>query len=122
VTRTLIALAAGAATYLLTEQLVVGVLAAALGFWLLPRGDRRVGSRDGPPEFTPQPPRTDAAGGIEVVCKQVTPLRQEWVSVRTGRLYDVLSRDGPADAKPGDHGRVVVTGSGYRIRRVSGPG
>lgn len=122
-TRTLVALAAGAATYLLTEQIVVGILAAALGFWLLPRGDRRKQPHDRPLEPTPQPPpRTDAAGGIEVVCKQVTPLRQEWVSVRTGRLYDVLSRDGPPDAKPGDHGRVVVTGSGYRIRRASEPG
>jgi len=123
VTRTLVTLAAGAATYLLTEQIVVGVLVAALGFWLLPRGDRRTHPHDRLPEPTPQSPsRPDTGGGIEVVCKQVTPFRQEWVSVRTGRLYDVLSQDGPPDAQPGDRGRVVVTGSGYRIRRASGPG
>lgn len=121
-TQPLIALAAGAAAYLFTEQIVVGILVAALAFWLLPQlGKRRAGFHDPPP--SPQPPRrTEVTDGIEVVCKQVTPLRQEWVSVKTGRLYDVLSRDGPPDAKPGDRGRVVVAGSGYRIRRASGPG
>ena len=52
---------------------------------------------------------------IEVVCKVVTPARQEWVSLKTGRLYDVLSVNGLANAQPGDRGRVVLTGTHWRI-------
>ena len=107
--------------YLLTRQVVVGILVSALGFWLLPQLSRR---RPAIPEAAPSPPsppRSGPADGIAVVCKQVTPLRQEWVSVKTGRLYDVLSHDGVEDARPGDHGQVVVEGSGYRIRRSPEP-
>ncbi len=50
-----------------------------------------------------------------VICKQVTPERQEWVSSKTGRLYDVLSHHGPAAARPGDRGYVYMTGTGWRI-------
>lgn len=110
------ALFAGGAAYLLTREPVVGLLVAA-GVWLFARPRRA-----GPDGGWGQPPRTPPVrlgarhdGGIEVVCKQVTAERQEWVSVRTGRLYDVLAPNGPADAKPGDHAFVVPTPSGYRI-------
>lgn len=114
--RMLVALVLGVVAYLATDQLVVGAAVAALGFWLLPRLSRRRSPSyaDTPPS---PPPRSEPADGIEVVCKQVTPLRQEWVSVKTGRLYDVLSRSGVQDARPGDHGQAVVEGSGYRIRQ-----
>ena len=103
------------AAYLLTGQVIAGVLASALGFWLAPQLGRR---RPAPPEPAPAPrPRRETADGIAVVCKQVTPLRQEWVSVRTGRLYDVLSPNGLPDAQPGDRGEAVLEGSSYRIRR-----
>lgn len=120
-TRTLVALALGIATYFITEQIVVGIVVAALGFWLAPQLGRRRGSYEQPTPPPPLPPRNAHADGVEVVCKQVTPLRQEWTSVRTGRLYDVLSGSGLPDARPGDHGQAVVEGSGYRIRRPSEP-
>ncbi len=116
--RMLVALVLGVAAYLVTDQLVLGAAVAALGFWLLPRlSRRRSPSYTDTPPSPPPPPRREPAYGIEVICKQVTPLRQEWVSVKTGRLYDVLSRSGVQDARPGDHGQAVVEGSGYRIRR-----
>lgn len=121
--RLLVALVLGIAAYLVTDQLVLGAVVAALGFWLLPRlsryPNRRSPSYADTPPSPPLSPRSEPVGGIEVVCKQVTPLRQEWVSVKTGRLYDVLSRSGVQDARPGDHGQAVVEGSGYRIRRSS---
>lgn len=122
--RALVALASGAAGYLLTGQVVVGVLVAAVGFWLLGQGrSRRAHSYEKLPDST-LPPRRAAArpepgGGVEVVCKQVTPLRQEWVSVKTGRLYDVLSHSGPRHARPGDRGRVIVESAGYRIKPLA---
>ena len=119
--RLLVALALGVAAYLVTEQLVLGVGVVALGFWLLPQNRRRSPSYADTPPSPPPSPRSEPADGIAVVCKQVTPLRQEWVSVKTGRLYDVLSRSGVQDAQPGDHGQVVVEGSGYRILRSSKP-
>lgn len=121
VTRTLVALALGLAAYLVTEQPVVGVVVAAVSFWLLPRLQRRRPHGYKPRLPPPPPPRHKPADGIEVVCKQVTPLRQEWVSVKTGRLYDVLSRSGLQGAQPGDHGQAVMEGSGYRIRQPSEP-
>ncbi len=56
-----------------------------------------------------------------VICKQVTPERQEWVSSKTGRLYDVLSHHGPAEARPGDRGYVHMTGTGWRIVATEAP-
>lgn len=120
-TRSLAALALGVAAYLVTEQVVVGIVGAALGFWLAPQLGRRRGSYEQPTPPPPLLPRNAHTDGVEVVCKQVTPLRQEWVSVRTGRLYDVLSGSGLPGARPGDHGQAVVEGSGYRIRRLSKP-
>jgi hypothetical protein len=121
--RTLAALALGAAGYLLTEQVVVGVLVAAVSFWLLGPERSRRAPRDIEPLYRAPPPRRAAArpdlGGVEVVCKQVTPLRQEWVSVKTGRLYDVLSQNGPHHAQPGDRGRVIVESAGYRIEPLA---
>ncbi len=123
-TRTLIAFALGVAAYLVTGQVVAGILASALGFWLSPQlGRHRPATPEPAPASRPRSRPTDGrpADGIAVVCKQVTPLRQEWVSVRTGRLYDVLSRSGVQDAQPGDYGQAVVEGSGYRIRRSPKP-
>lgn len=128
--RTLAALALGAAGYLLTEQVVVGIAVAAVGFWLLgPGRSRRAhgyrtpgykthSDKELPHSALPArraATRPDSSGGVEVVCKQVTPLRQEWVSLKTGRLYDVLSRNGPRHAQPGDRGQVIVESAGYRI-------
>jgi hypothetical protein len=112
--RTLAALALGAVGYLLTEQVVVGIAVAAVGFWLLgrSRAHRHDPLLDALPPVATHP---DPDGGVEVVCKQVTPLRQEWASLKTGRLYDVLSQNGPRHAQPGDRGRVIVGPTGYRI-------
>ena len=88
-----------------------GLAAFFLVRWLRP-GPLR-GPAPGPPPT--RPPRTERATSIEVVCKTVTPARQEWVSVKTGRLYDVLSENGVAGARPGDRGRVTLTGAGWRI-------
>lgn len=112
--RLLFALLAGGAAYGLTREVVVGLLAAGgvWFFWRTRRPTAEPGSFDSRPAWTPKMRRHK---GIEVICKQVTPERQEWVSVRTGRLYDVLSASGPVDARPGDHAYVVPTPSGYRI-------
>ncbi len=113
-TRTLIALALGGVVYFATGQVVAGILASAFGFWLAPQ----LGRRPATPRAVPtSQPRRRPADGVAVVCKQVTPLRQEWVSVKTGRLYDVLSPNGLHDARPGDRGEAVLEGSSYRIRR-----
>ncbi len=52
---------------------------------------------------------------MQVVCKRVTAERQEWVSLKTGRLFEVLTPNGPPGAKPGDPGEVVSSSDGYRI-------
>lgn len=111
--RFLIALLAGGAAYLLTREPLVGLLVTAGGWFL--RRPRRTRTDGGFGPVTAARPQTPREGGVEVVCKQVTAERQEWVSVRTGRLYDVLSASGPPGARPGDHGYVVPTPSGYRI-------
>lgn len=115
-TRLLIALLAGGAAYLLTREPLVGLLVAA-GGWFLWR-PRRSAAEGGFGPVTAAKPRTPREGGVEVVCKQVTAERQEWVSVRTGRLYDVLAPNGPADAKPGDRAYVVTTPTGYQISEI----
>lgn len=120
----LVALGAGALAYLLTREVIVGVLVAGAALWLLRRR-----ARAAPPDYPrPEPGNTRRAlnlqerpTGTVVVCKQVTPLRQEWTSVKTGRLFDVLSQNGPPGAKPGDRGEVVSSSSGYRIRRLTEP-
>lgn len=114
-TRTLIALGLGVVAALVSQQVVVGLLVAAAAFWLGQQLTRPTFRGEGRVYTTPRT-QPDSTSGIEVVCKQVTPLRQEWVSLRTGRLFDVLSQNGPPGAQPGDHGWVVVQGSGYRIR------
>lgn len=112
----LAALAGGVAAYLLTDQFVVGLIASAFGVWLL-RNLSPTPVRPAQRESVPRPsPRRPRETGIHVVCKQATPLRQEWVSLKTGRLYDVLSGAGLPNAQPGDLGRVMVDNSGYRIR------
>lgn len=113
VNRPLVALLAGGAAYLLTREPFVGPLVAA-GVWFFWQAGRP--APDAPPG--PEPARTGrprGGGGVEVVCKQVTAERQEWVSARTGRLYDVLAANGPIDPKPGDRAYAVPTPSGYRI-------
>ncbi len=117
----LIALALGVAAFLLTREVVVGLLVAAAGWWFFRelRGQRTghsvKTSYPNPPESPRRHTPRDGAG-IAVVCKQVTAERQEWVSVKTGRLFDVLSPDGPSGAKPGDPGEVFVSGTRYIIR------
>ena len=116
----LLAVALAALVALLTGRLWAGLLAGG-ALWL---GLRYV-KFDGRPEpfppamrGSPSPPKTTATP-IEVVCKTVTPLRQEWASVRTGRLYDVLSANGLPDAAPGDRGYVTLTPTGWRITKHS---
>ena len=113
----LAALAGGGAAYLLTDQLVVGLIVGAFGVWLL-RNLSGTRVRPAPCASVPPPPgpRRPRATGVHVVCKQVTPQRQEWVSLQTGRLYDVLSGAGLPNAQPGDLGRAIVDGSGYQIK------
>lgn len=115
-TRLLVALLAGGAAYGLTREPLVGLLVAA-GGWFLWRPRRTITNGDFGP-VAAATFRTPREGGVEVVCKQVTAERQEWVSVRTGRLYDVLAPNGPADAKPGDRAYVVTTPSGYRVSEI----
>lgn len=112
--RTLVALGLGVVASLLSQQVVVGLLVAATAFWLGRRLTRPTFRGEDRVYTTPRT-QPDSLSGIEVICKQVTPLRQEWVSLKTGRLYDVLNQNGPPGAQPGDHGWVVVKGSGYRI-------
>ncbi len=109
----LVALGLGVVGYLLTRQLVAGVLVAAAAFWFLR-------TRGAPPRRYSPPlpealPRRERATGMSVVCKRVTPERQEWVSSRTGRIFEVLSQNGPPAAKPGDPGEVIVSAAGYSI-------
>ena len=118
--RALVALLAGGAAYALTREVVVGLLVAA-GVWLFGRRRLLGPTRDGPTATPTWRSQTRRDGGIEVVCKQVTAERQEWVSVRTGRLYDVLAPNGPVDAQPGDHAYVVPTPTGYRIAERAEP-
>lgn len=115
-TRVLLALLAGGAAYLLTREPLVGLLVAA-GGWFLWRPRRTSLDGDFGP-VTAATSRTPREGGVEVVCKQVTAERQEWVSVRTGRLYDVLAPNGPADAEPGDRAYVVTTPTGYSVSKA----
>ena len=117
----LLAAALAALAVLLTGRLWVGLLAGgALWLGLRYLGYPGSGGRSEP--FPPpmrggsSPPKTTATP-IEVVCKTVTPLRQEWASVRTGRLYDVLSANGLPNAAPGDRGYVTLTPTGWRITR-----
>ena len=115
-TRVLLALLAGGAAYLLTREPLVGLLVAAGGWFLWqPRRTNRDGDFT---SVTTATSRTPREGGVEVVCKQVTAERQEWVSVRTGRLYDVLAPNGPADAEPGDRAYVVTTPTGYSVSKA----
>ena len=116
---TLIALVLGVVACWLTREIVVGVLVTGASFWLLrgasrPSGQRRTEDR----ALRPNPAGRDVrrGEGIAVVCKQVTLERQEWVSVKTGRLFDVLGPDGPPDAKPGDSGEVFVQGTRYLVK------
>ena len=111
----LISVAVGTAA-LITAQNGFWGLTAGLAAFLLIRWLRPPVSKD-PLDVEMSPPRRTAerATPIEVVCKMVTPMRQEWVSLKTGRLYDVLSADGLADARPGDRGKVILTGSTWRI-------
>ena len=110
-----ISVAVGTAVLIATQNGFWG-LAAGFVTFLLVRWLRPPASR-GPLDVEMSPPRRTAerATPIEVVCKMVTPMRQEWVSLKTGRLYDVLSADGLADARPGDRGKVILTGSTWRI-------
>ena len=114
-TRLLLALLAGGAAYGLTREPLVGLLVAAGGWLWRPR---QAAVKDGFDPVTTPTSRTPREGGVEVVCKQVTAERQEWVSVRTGRLYDVLAPNGPADAKPGDRAYVVTTPTGYSVSKA----
>ncbi len=117
-----IALVLGVAAYLVTQEVIIGVLVAAISFWFLRRRQRNEYAAPNPPLDLPEySPRRNAREGVIVVCKLVTPERQEWASVKTGRLYDVLSPDGPANARPGDHAQLVVSGTRYLVRNPNEP-
>ncbi len=108
------AVSIGVATLIGTQSIFWGLLAGLALFvlvrWWQPRAFAV------PPDVSASGPRpTERATSIEVVCKTVTPVRQEWVSLKTGRLYDVLSANGLAGARPGDRGRVTLTGATWRI-------
>ena len=116
----LVAVALAGLVVLLTGRLAVGLLVGA-ALWVglryawpgagveddFPAPDIRGGGSS--PRATPTP--------IEVVCKTVTPMRQEWTSAKTGRLYDVLSVNGLPNAAPGDRGYVTLTPTGWRIAK-----
>ena len=116
----LVAVAVAALVTFLTGRFAVGLLVGA-AVWVGLRvfwPDARTG--DGfPPPTTPRTRSSPRATPtpIEVVCKTVTPLRQEWASVKTGRLYDVLSANGLPNAAPGDRGFVTLTPTGWRITK-----
>ncbi len=110
----LVGIGVGVAVLVGTQDALWG-LSAGLAAFLLVRW-----AQPQPPALplepdAPKPRPTERATPIEVVCKTVTPARQEWVSLKTGRLYDVLSANGLAGARPGDKGRVTLTGRGWRI-------
>ena len=107
-------LGVGVALLISTQSALWG-LAAGLATFFLVRWLRPQPSASPPHIDTPQRPRTERATSIEVVCKTVTPARQEWVSLKTGRLFDVLSANGPPGARPGDKCRVTLTGTTWRI-------
>lgn len=110
------ALGAGGLAYGLTHEVIVGLVVAAAALWLLhtravPRPALR--QRQNPPaEPSTSPGRPTE---LYVVCKRVGAERQEWASVKTGRIFEVLSQNGPPGAKPGDPGEVVSSAQGYRI-------
>ena len=52
----------------------------------------------------------------EVICLTVTPQRQEWRSVKTGRRFDVLTNRGVTGAEPGDRAEVVLVEGSYLVR------
>ncbi len=110
----LIALGVGVAV-LIMAQSALGGLAAGLATFFLIRALRPAPLRQPAMPTPSRPPRPERATPIEVVCKTVTPQRQEWVSVKTGRLYDVLSANGLAGARPGDRGRVTLSGTTWKI-------
>ena len=115
----LVAVALAALVGFLTGRLAAGLLVGA-ALWVglrvvwpgavkddFPAPDIR--GRRSSPSSIPTP--------IEVVCKTVTPLRQEWASAKTGRLYDVLNVNGLPNAAPGDRGFVTLTPTGWRITK-----
>ena len=120
----LVAVTLAALVVFLTGRLAAGLLVGA-ALWVglrvvwpgaglkddFPAPDTQRGRSS--PRATPTP--------IEVVCKTVTPLRQEWASARTGRLYDVLSANGLPNAVPGDRGFVTLTPTGWRIAKYKSP-
>lgn len=95
------------------------LLAALLIWFFWPKPKRRLE----PPAVKPVPkqrPKTRRLTSIKVVCVKATPLRQEWKSLRTGRLFDVVARAGVPDAEVGDEGFIAMTDEGWRI--VEEPG
>ena len=104
----------GGAVLLSTQDALWGILAGVATFFLVRWAQPRAPAR--PPRIDPPQPRpAERTTSTIVVCKTVTPARQEWVSLKTGRLYDVLSGNGLAGARPGDRGRVTLVGTTWRI-------
>lgn len=79
--------------------------------------EQLLGSAESLPEETQHVP-TEA---IQVVCVAVTPARQDWRSLTTGRRYDVLSLNGVRGAKPGDRGMAFMTRRGWQVKAVIKP-
>ena len=116
----MVALGVGVAVLIGTQSALGGLIAGIVTFFLI-RALQPAPPRQPAIPTTSRPLRTERATPIEVVCTTVTPERQEWVSVKTGRLYDVLSANGLAGARPGDRGRVTLRGTSWKIDPLPQP-
>jgi hypothetical protein len=112
---TLIALALGGLAWFFTRELVVGLLVGGAAFGLVRMQSLQRRRASSPFPLPTNLQRPERATGMHVVCKRVTSERQEWVSTKTGRIYEVLSHSGPPGAKPGDEGEVILGPVSYRI-------
>ena len=106
-------LGVGVAVLIAAQSVPWGLAAGLAAFFLVRWRHPRPSAL--PADIETSHPQRERATSIEVVCKTVTPARQEWVSLKTGRLFDVLSANGPPGARPGDKGRVTLTGTTWRI-------
>ena len=64
-------------------------------------------------------PNADADDGVEVRCDVANDRLQRWVSLTTGRGYEVPPERGVAGAEPGMHGVVVVRDGKISVRAVA---
>lgn len=115
-----IGLLAGAMIFGLSRNLPLSVLLGAVTViiarrWVRARMPWARYPASPPPTMSTPPRSGETSTPIEVVCRQVAPGRQEWVSRKTGRLYDVTGESTLPGARPGDLGMVTLTETGWRI-------